>query len=84
LNEGKKLVEENKNSAKRSVGKDIVAVIFLLIPFVAYLDLGSYDKVTPTVYGIPYFYWYQTVWLVISSILFVIAALLLNSGRGGN
>ncbi len=77
------MVEENKNNAKRSVGKDVAAVILLLIPFVAYLDLGSYDKVTPTLYGVPYFYWYQTVWLVITAILFVIAALLLNSGRGG-
>ena len=83
MNEGKNLVEENKNSAKRSVGKDVAAVILLLIPFAAYLDLGSYDKVTPTLYGVPYFYWYQTVWLVITAILFVIAALLLNSGRGG-
>ncbi|MBX8636573.1 MAG: DUF3311 domain-containing protein [Thermoplasmata archaeon] len=77
------MAEGSKNGAKRSAGKDIAAVILLLIPFAAYLDLGSFDKVSPTLYGIPYFYWYQTVWLVISAILFVFAALLLNSGRGG-
>ncbi len=77
------MVEENNIGAKRSVGKDVVAAILLLIPFLAYIDLGSFDKVTPELYGVPFYYWYQTVWLVISAILFVIAALLINSGRGG-
>ncbi len=75
--------EENSISAKASVGKYVVAAILLLIPFLAYMDLGSFDKVTPELYGVPFYYWYQTVWLVISAILFVIAALLINSVRGG-
>ncbi len=69
---------------KGNAGKNIIAAIFLLIPFIAYFELGTYDKVNPTAYGLPYFYWYQTIWLVISAILFVVAVILLNSRRGGD
>ncbi|MEM3951160.1 DUF3311 domain-containing protein, partial [Saccharolobus sp.] len=34
-------------------------------------------KVEPDLGGLPFFYWYQTLWLAISTILFSIAALLL-------
>jgi len=55
--------------------------VFLLIPFVVYLSVPSYNMVDPKFYGLPFFYWYQTLWLVLSGILFGLAAWLINRGE---
>ena len=65
--------------AHRNAGKDVVAAILLLIPFVVYFDLPYFDVVQPTVAGVPFYYWFQTLWLAISAILFVIAAFIIDS-----
>ncbi|QXJ31724.1 DUF3311 domain-containing protein [Saccharolobus shibatae] len=57
--------------------KSILAGILLLIPFIVYFAIPTYNKAEPDLGGLPFFYWYQTLWLVISTILFSIAALLL-------
>ncbi|WP_338603360.1 DUF3311 domain-containing protein [Sulfolobus tengchongensis] len=58
-------------------GRTILAGILIVIPFIAYFAIPTYNKVEPDLGGLPYFYWYQTLWLAISTILFSIAALLL-------
>ncbi|EQD77541.1 integral membrane protein [mine drainage metagenome] len=59
----------------------MAAAVFLLIPFVVYLSVPSYNMVDPKFYGLPFFYWYQTLWLVLSGILFGLAAWLINRGE---
>lgn len=44
----------------------------LLIPFVAVLWVPFYNRLEPSVFGIPFFYWYQLVWVLLSSIITVI------------
>ncbi|MCA7120220.1 MAG: DUF3311 domain-containing protein [Acidibrevibacterium sp.] len=45
----------------------------LLAPFVAMLDVGSYNRMTPTLAGIPFFYWYQLLWILIAAaIIFLV------------
>jgi uncharacterized membrane protein len=44
----------------------------LLIPFVAVLWVPFYNRLEPSVFGIPFFYWYQLVWVVLASIITVI------------
>ncbi|GGP20284.1 hypothetical protein GCM10007981_07740 [Thermocladium modestius] len=61
--------------------KRIIAVILIIIPLIIYLDLPSYNTVNPTLLGVPFFYWYQTLWLALSAILFAIAAVLLYWGE---
>jgi hypothetical protein len=39
----------------------------LLLPFLALLYPPLYSHLTPRVFGIPFFYWYQAVWLVITA-----------------
>jgi len=46
-----------------------VIVLCLVAPFVAMLWVGSYAKVDPAFIGIPFFYWYQMLWVVISTAL---------------
>jgi hypothetical protein len=62
-------------------GSQVAAAVFLVIPFVVYLWVPSYNVVDPKLYGLPFFYWYQTLWLVLSGILFGLAAWLLNRGE---
>lgn len=41
----------------------------LAIPFVALLWPAFYSSVTPTLSGIPFFLWYQFLWIIIAAIL---------------
>ncbi|MET7570907.1 DUF3311 domain-containing protein [Streptomyces sp. NPDC005492] len=47
----------------------VIIAVCLLAPFVAMLWVGSYAKTGPTFIGIPFFYWYQMLWVLISTAL---------------
>ncbi|WP_078894137.1 DUF3311 domain-containing protein [Streptomyces sp. CT34] len=51
----------------------VVAGLCLLAPFVAMLWVSSYARIEPTLIGIPFFYWYQMAWVLISTALTSIA-----------
>ena len=45
----------------------------LLIPYLALLWLPFYNDVHPSLMGFPFFYWYQLLWVPLTSlILFVV------------
>jgi len=46
--------------------------LLLLVPYLAMLWVSSYNKVEPQWAGIPFFYWYQLLWIWIGSVLTVI------------
>ncbi|KAA0935191.1 MULTISPECIES: DUF3311 domain-containing protein [Streptomyces] len=56
----------------------VVIALCLIAPFVAMLWVGSYAKVDPTFIGIPFFYWYQMLWVLISTALTMTAYTLWN------
>lgn len=41
----------------------------LILPFIAVLWVPFYNSVEPSLGGIPFFYWYQLLWVLISSVL---------------
>ena len=43
------------------------ARVLLLIPFVAMLWVSSYNSAEPMIAGIPFFYWYQLLWILIGA-----------------
>ena len=43
------------------------ALLLLLIPFVALLYPPWYDNIDPTLGGLPFFVWYQFLWVIIGS-----------------
>jgi len=45
------------------------ARLLLIIPFVAMLWVSSYDKAEPMIAGIPFFYWYQLLWILIGAVI---------------
>ncbi|WP_328689830.1 DUF3311 domain-containing protein [Streptomyces caniferus] len=51
----------------------VVAGICLIAPFVAMLWVSSYARVEPKLIGIPFFYWYQMAWVLISTALTMLA-----------
>ncbi len=42
--------------------------LLLLLPFVAYLYPGWYDRIEPHLFGFPFFYWWQLLWVVLTSL----------------
>lgn len=58
--------------------KDAIAGVLIIIPFIAYFAIPVYNTVNPMWGGVPFFWWYQTVWLVISAVLFFVAAMLMG------
>ncbi|MFB7587470.1 DUF3311 domain-containing protein [Streptomyces sp. NPDC056169] len=51
----------------------VVIALCLFAPFVAMLWVSSYAKAEPLLAGIPFFYWYQMLWVLISTALTMIA-----------
>lgn len=43
--------------------------LLLLIPFIATLWIPFYAGKDPEFAGIPYFYWYMFLWIILSSVL---------------
>lgn len=41
----------------------------LIIPFIATLFPSFYSSASPELWGIPFFYWYQFLWVAITAVL---------------
>lgn len=57
--------------------KYVVAAI-LLVAIVAPLLVSTYDQVNPRLFGFPFFYWYQLVWVFLAAGLCGLSYLLLK------
>jgi len=53
---------------RKSYGQRIWYLVFVL-PLVGTLWVPFYDSIEPRLGGIPRFYWYQFLWIVISALL---------------
>ncbi|GAA1967922.1 DUF3311 domain-containing protein [Kitasatospora viridis] len=56
----------------------VLAGVALAVPVVALLWVSSYSRLTPELGGMPFFYWYQILWIPFSALFTVAAYLLLN------
>jgi len=43
--------------------------LLLLVPFVAMLWVPFYDRVEPSLWGIPFFYWWQMLWTLLGAVV---------------
>ena len=48
-------------------GRFVFVSVLLAATFVALLWVPSYAHITPTFQGVPFFYWYSILWLVINA-----------------
>ncbi len=69
----------------------VLAGLCLVVPFVALLWVSSYARKGPELGGMPFFYWYQLLWVPVSAVLTVAAYLLVRreerqrrADRGGD
>lgn len=44
-------------------------LIFLLVPFIVLLYPPFYNSINPTFIGIPFFYWFSLLWIIITAII---------------
>jgi membrane protein implicated in regulation of membrane protease activity len=77
-------------SENRSGGPDVpptdkrllaVAGVLLAIPVVALLWVSSYARETPRLWGFPFFFWYQFMWVFICAALTYTAHRLVLAAR---
>ncbi len=41
----------------------------LIVPVIALAFPAFYSKATPELFGFPFFYWYQVVWILLTGVL---------------
>jgi hypothetical protein len=47
----------------------------LIVPYVGTLWVSTYASITPEIWGIPFFYWYQFLWIGIGSAITIVVYL---------
>ncbi len=63
-----------------STASRIIVGIAVLVPLVALLWVGSYAKKAPELFGFPFFYWYQLLWVFVTAALTLVAYLIVRRG----
>ncbi len=61
----------------------VLAGLLLAIPMVALALVPTYSYETPKLWGMPFFYWYLLLWVVITPIFTGGAYLVITRARGG-
>jgi hypothetical protein len=41
--------------------------VLLLLPVLAVLAVGCFNRTGPSLWGFPFFYWYQMLWVILCS-----------------
>lgn len=44
-------------------------LILLLAPFIGVLWVPFFNRIDPQIWGIPFFFWYQFLWVVVSALV---------------
>ncbi len=57
--------------------------LLLLEPFIGLLWVPFYNQATPTLFGFPFFYWYQLAWVPITSLITFIVWRSMRAGDRG-
>lgn len=56
-------------AAGQSKLKRTVWLVILFIPFFVAIWVPLFNRVEPALFGIPFFYWFQFVWIVVAAIV---------------
>jgi len=69
--------------AALGTGTKIIAGILLAIPLIALGAVPMYSKADPHLWGFPFFYWYQLLWVFLASACTWAAHLIIVRARRG-
>ena len=45
------------------------AYLLLILPFLGTLLPGIYNRAEPALLGMPFFYWYQLAWVIVTAVI---------------
>jgi hypothetical protein len=45
--------------------------LFLLLPYIAFAWVPFYNRIAPEISGIPFFYWWQMAWIILTAVCIV-------------
>jgi hypothetical protein len=62
----------DQDEEHRPVRRVLWARLLLILPFISMLWVSSYNTIEPMLAGIPFFYWYQLLWILIAAALIAI------------
>jgi hypothetical protein len=58
----------SKNSEEHTPARPVVwARLLLLLPLIGMCWVSTYNSVEPTLAGVPFFYWYQLIWVLLGA-----------------
>jgi Protein of unknown function (DUF3311) len=57
----------DRGAPPTDTGKMVAAGVLLAIPLIALMWVPSYAKETPKLFGFPFFFWYQFLWVFLCS-----------------
>jgi len=57
------------SAESRSATARVLWVLFLMAPFVGALWVPFYNRVDPALFGVPFFYWFQFVWIIVTAVI---------------
>ena len=63
-------------------GSAVLVAVLLLIPCVALALVPTYSHETPRLWGWPFFFWYQVLWVLITPVLTYVAYVVIKRARG--
>ncbi|MGI0082029.1 MAG: DUF3311 domain-containing protein [Nitrosopumilaceae archaeon] len=58
----------------RIKARHVILVTLILFPSIIALYTPFYNVASPDLYGLPFFYWFQTVWLVVGTASYLVFA----------
>jgi hypothetical protein len=61
-----------KDSMTPSRSRTYLMRLLLLIPFAAVLWPPLYNRAEPALIGVPFFYWYQMLWVIITACILLL------------
>jgi hypothetical protein len=62
-------------TAKPASAKQTLWILIFIALFAVTLWVPLYNRVEPTLFGIPFFYWFQFVWIIVAAIVTGVAYL---------
>ena len=73
--------DENVFWAAAQIRPNTGPTALLLVGIVAPLLVGTYDRVEPRLFGFPFFYWYQLLWVFLAAAVCALSFWLLRRER---
>ena len=58
--------------------------LLLVLPFVGLLWVPFYNRIEPSVFGIPFFYWYQFLWVPLTSLIIGLVHVMTRDAKAGD